>query len=108
MLAARSSPSPAKAADRRLHQRVKVNLLGRCMFEDRREFTCGLSPKTLQCLGVHGNAVCNLAKLGAKAFGNDLEVPPSLFVIFCGHSDPSSDPRQYIVPLPGEVRGGRA
>jgi hypothetical protein len=24
--------------DRRRHQRVKVNLLGRCMFADRREF----------------------------------------------------------------------
>lgn len=23
-----------------MHQRVKVNLLGRCMLEDRREFTC--------------------------------------------------------------------
>ncbi len=26
--------------DRRRHQRVKVNLLGRCMFADRREFPC--------------------------------------------------------------------
>jgi hypothetical protein len=32
--------APAKAADRRMHQRVKVNLLGRCMLEDGREFTC--------------------------------------------------------------------
>ena len=32
--------APAKATDRRMHQRVKVNLLGRCMLEDRREFTC--------------------------------------------------------------------
>ena len=30
----------AKGADRRRHQRVKVNLLGRCMLEDRREFAC--------------------------------------------------------------------
>lgn len=35
-----TSTEPARAADRRMHQRVKVNLLGRCMFEDRREFTC--------------------------------------------------------------------
>ncbi len=34
------APAPTKAADRRIHQRVKVNLLGRCMLEDRREFTC--------------------------------------------------------------------
>ena len=32
--------APAKATDRRMHQRVKVNLLGRCMLEDGREFTC--------------------------------------------------------------------
>lgn len=32
--------TPAKAVDRRMHQRVKVNLLGRCMLEDGREFTC--------------------------------------------------------------------
>jgi hypothetical protein len=32
--------APARAADRRMHQRVKVNLLGRCMLEDGREFTC--------------------------------------------------------------------
>ncbi len=31
---------PAEATDRRRHQRVKVNLLGRCMLEDRREFAC--------------------------------------------------------------------
>lgn len=31
---------PAAATDRRRHQRVKVNLLGRCMLEDRREFAC--------------------------------------------------------------------
>ena len=31
---------PAQATDRRRHQRVKVNLLGRCMLEDRREFAC--------------------------------------------------------------------
>jgi hypothetical protein len=30
----------ASATDRRMHQRVKVNLLGRCMLEDRREFAC--------------------------------------------------------------------
>ncbi len=35
-----SAQAPARAADRRQHQRVKVNLLGRCMLEDRREFTC--------------------------------------------------------------------
>ncbi len=29
-----------KAVDRRMHQRVRVNLLGRCMLEDHREFTC--------------------------------------------------------------------
>jgi hypothetical protein len=42
MLSARTiaSPETQKAVDRRLHQRVKVNLLGRCMLEDRREFTC--------------------------------------------------------------------
>lgn len=32
--------TPAKAVDRRMHQRVNVNLLGRCMLEDGREFTC--------------------------------------------------------------------
>ena len=32
--------APVKAVDRRRHQRVKVNLLGRCMLEDGREFTC--------------------------------------------------------------------
>lgn len=31
---------PAASTDRRRHQRVKVNLLGRCMLEDRREFAC--------------------------------------------------------------------
>lgn len=31
---------PAVGTDRRRHQRVKVNLLGRCMLEDRREFPC--------------------------------------------------------------------
>ena len=31
---------PAQATDRRRHQRVNVNLLGRCMLEDRREFAC--------------------------------------------------------------------
>ncbi|MCE1237964.1 MAG: PilZ domain-containing protein [Hyphomicrobiales bacterium] len=31
---------PAAATDRRRHQRVKVNVLGRCMLEDRREFAC--------------------------------------------------------------------
>lgn len=40
LLAARQTPIKAPSADRRLHQRVKVNLLGRCMLEDRREFTC--------------------------------------------------------------------
>jgi len=36
----RENPTPARAVDRRAHQRVKVNLLGRCMLEDRREFNC--------------------------------------------------------------------
>jgi hypothetical protein len=31
---------PAASTDRRRHQRVKVNVLGRCMLEDRREFPC--------------------------------------------------------------------
>lgn len=31
---------PAAVTDRRRHQRVKVNILGRCMLEDRREFPC--------------------------------------------------------------------
>jgi len=31
---------PAAVTDRRRHQRVKVNLLGRCMLEDQREFAC--------------------------------------------------------------------
>lgn len=39
-LAASKTPVKAPSPDRRLHQRVKVNLLGRCMLEDRREFTC--------------------------------------------------------------------
>lgn len=38
--AARIAQIGAPSTDRRLHQRVKVNLLGRCMLEDRREFTC--------------------------------------------------------------------
>ena len=38
--AARTRPHGAQATDRRMHQRVTVNLLGRCMLEDRREFAC--------------------------------------------------------------------
>lgn len=30
----------AQSAERRQHQRVRVNLVGRCMLEDKREFTC--------------------------------------------------------------------
>ena len=36
--ATRSAPS--EDADRRRYNRVKVNLLGRCMFDNRREFPC--------------------------------------------------------------------
>ncbi|MYZ47834.1 PilZ domain-containing protein [Propylenella binzhouense] len=32
----------APTEDRRMHQRVKLSLLGRCMFEDRRECPCQL------------------------------------------------------------------
>lgn len=34
---------PQSDFDRRLHQRVKISLLGRCMFPDRREFPCQLT-----------------------------------------------------------------
>ncbi|MER2606212.1 MAG: PilZ domain-containing protein [Siculibacillus sp.] len=36
----KSASAKATAADRRTHQRVRVNLVGRCMLEDKREFTC--------------------------------------------------------------------
>ena len=32
--------APLEDVDRRRHSRVKVNLLGRCMFDNRREFPC--------------------------------------------------------------------
>ncbi len=32
--------APLEDVDRRRHNRVKVNLLGRCMFANRREFPC--------------------------------------------------------------------
>ena len=34
------SPIPKHAEDRRRHQRVKVNLLGRYMLSDRQEYPC--------------------------------------------------------------------
>jgi PilZ domain len=34
---------PSSVSDRRRHQRVRANLLGRCMFADRREFPCQLT-----------------------------------------------------------------
>ena len=36
----KSHAEPLDDPDRRRHQRVKVNLLGRCMFADRREYPC--------------------------------------------------------------------
>ena len=36
----KSNAEPLDDPDRRRHQRVKVNLLGRCMFADRREYPC--------------------------------------------------------------------
>jgi hypothetical protein len=51
---------PSFPSDRRRHQRVRVNLLGRCMFSDQREFPCQLtniSPAGAAVLSAHAGEV---------------------------------------------------
>ncbi len=64
---------------------------------------CELRAKALKRLVRHRQAFRKETHVGAKAFGNDVEVPPGLFVVCSGHSGRSSDPRQFIVPPPGTV-----
>jgi PilZ domain len=60
MAVAQRSPSlRALSEDRRRHQRVKVNLLGRYMFADRREFPC-------QVVNMSPGGMALIAPVGGK------------------------------------------
>lgn len=55
-----SQDNPSDLSDRRRHQRVRVNLLGRCMFSDMREFPCQLtniSPAGAAVMSPHNGEV---------------------------------------------------
>src|SRR5579862_8829778 len=59
-LAERSPSLRALSQDRRRHQRVKVNLLGRYMLADRREFPCqviNMSPGGMALIAPVGGAI---------------------------------------------------